>query len=32
MEKKTTEVIANKIKELEYRYKVPRRHIVIDTD
>ena len=32
MEKKTTDVIANKIKELEYRYKVPRRHIVIDTD
>ena len=32
MEKKTTDEVAHKIKELEYRYKVPRRHIVIDTD
>ena len=32
MEKQTTDVIANKIKELEYWYKVPRHHIVIDTD
>jgi hypothetical protein len=32
MEKRTTDEVANKIKELEYRYKVPRRNIVIDTD
>lgn len=32
MEKQTTDVIANKIKELEYWHKVPRNHIVIDTD
>lgn len=32
LEKRTTDVVANKVKELEYRYKVPRRHIVVDSD